>query len=143
MVALECERCQSERHARGRVVLADHDPRFQQPPFDAAPYIHPNNLPKYVALQVRAIEFAKRRQLCVNWVTAQDKPLHQDDQALSEEALNKKRVRWLGYHDQRTAGIMGLLPLVRGLPMRLTDSVNRGLGPVSYTHLTLPTKRIV
>ena len=74
------------------------------------------------------MEFAKQRQLCVNWVTAHDKPLHQDDQALTEEVLNKKRERWLSYHDQQTAGIMGLLPLVRGLPMRLTDSVNRGLG---------------
>eukprot|EP00973_Karenia_brevis_P050190 6964463-Karenia_brevis.AAC.1 len=45
MAALECDACQSERLARGRVVFSDQDPRFQQPPFDAAPYIHPNNLP--------------------------------------------------------------------------------------------------
>ena len=44
-----------------------------------------------------------------------------------QEALSAKRLRWLSYHDQQTAGIMGLLPLVRGLPVRLTESINRGL----------------
>ena len=47
--------------------------------------------------------------------------------ALGPGALNKARKRWLGYHDQQTAGIMGLLPITRGLPVRLTDTVNRGL----------------
>ena len=28
--------------------------------------------------------------------------------------MNKKRRRWLAFHDQRTGGIMGLLPAVRG-----------------------------
>eukprot|EP00973_Karenia_brevis_P041285 5712836-Karenia_brevis.AAC.1 len=36
-------------------------------------------------------------------------------------------MRWLGYHDQQTAGVKGLLPMVRGLPIRLTDTVDRGL----------------
>ena len=71
--------------------------------------------------------FAVQRGLCINWVVAQGRPLHRDDQALSQEALDKKRRRWLGFHDQQTGGIMGVLPLVRGLPMRLTDTVNRGL----------------
>ena len=127
MVALECDICNTERFARGRVAFSDQDPRFQQTPFEAAPYIHPNNLPKYYAQQQRAIFFARQRQRIVNWVVAHDKPLHQDDQALSDEVLNKKRLRWLGYHDMKTGGIMGVLPLVRGLPMRLSDTVNRGL----------------
>eukprot|EP00973_Karenia_brevis_P002895 393883-Karenia_brevis.AAC.1 len=82
MVALECDVCRAERQARGHVVHGEEDARFQQAPYDAAPYIHPNNLPKYVALQLRALVFARERQLCVHWVTAHDKPLHQDDQAL-------------------------------------------------------------
>ena len=127
MASLECVACRGERLARSRVAFSDQDPRFQRPPFEAAPYIHPNNLPKYYAQQQRAIVFAKQRQRCVNWIVAHDKPLHQDDQALSDEVLNKKRLRWLGYHDMKTGGIMGVLPLVRGLPMRLSDTVNRGL----------------
>ena len=127
MAALECDECSRERQARGRVAFTAEDARFQRPPFDAAPYIHPNNLPKYYAQQQRAVVFAKQRQRCVNWVVAHDKPLRQDDQALSDEVLNKKRRGWLSYHDQKTGGIMGLLPLVRGLPMRLSDTVDRGL----------------
>ena len=46
-------------------------------------------------------------------------------EALGEDALNAKRRRWLGFHDQQTGGIMGFLPLVRGLPVRLTHPENR------------------
>ena len=46
-------------------------------------------------------------------------------EALGEDALDAKRRRWLGFHDQQTGGIMGLLPLVRGLPVRLTHPDNR------------------
>ena len=127
MQALECTACQEERRERARVSMSDDDPRFQQQPFEAAPYIHPHNVPKYYALQLRACEYAKQRRLCVNWVVAHDKPLHQDDQALSADALDKKRKRWLGYHDQKTSGIMGLFPLIQGLPIRLSDTVNRDL----------------
>ena len=46
-------------------------------------------------------------------------------EALGEDALDAKRRRWLGFRDQQTGGIMGLLPLVRGLPVRLTHPENR------------------
>ena len=124
---MECEVCRKERDARCRVVWQEEDPRFQQAPFDDAPYIHPHNIPKYAAIQHRATLFARLRSRCIHWVVAEDQPLHRDDQALSEDALNEKRSRWLTYQDQRTAGMMGLLPLVLGLPVRLTETVNRGL----------------
>jgi len=137
MQAQECEICASERLARARVAASENDARFRQHPFDGAPYIHPNNLPKYAALQQRALLYAQTRGLCVHWVVAHDRPLHQDDVALSEEALNKKRLRWLTFHDQQTAGIMGLLPLVRGMPMRLTDTVNRDRGLFKHRRCVL------
>ena len=34
---------------------------------------------------------------------------------------------WLTRHDQQTGGIMGLLPLVKGMPIRLTKTVQRHL----------------
>ncbi len=68
MQSLECVACQEERRARCRVVWSEQDPRFLQQPFDAAPYIHPHNVPKYYALQLRALEFAKQRHLSVHWV---------------------------------------------------------------------------
>jgi hypothetical protein len=48
-------------------------------------------------------------------------------EALEKDALDAKRRRWLGFHDQQTGGIMGLLPLVSGLPVRLTHPENRKL----------------
>ena len=48
-------------------------------------------------------------------------------EALEKHAIDAKRKRWLAFHDQKTAGIMGLLPLVKGLPVRLTNHVNHGL----------------
>ena len=63
----------------------------------------------------------------MTWVKAHDTPLHRDDLSLEQEQLDAKRKRWLSFHDQRTAGILGLLPLAKGLPVRLTDSVDRPL----------------
>jgi hypothetical protein len=63
----------------------------------------------------------------VTWVKAHDTPLHRDDLSLEQEQLDAKRKRWLSFHDQKTAGILGLMPLVKGLPVRLTDSVDRPL----------------
>ena len=47
-------------------------------------------------------------------------------EALDKAALDAKRRRWLEFHDQKTGGIMGLLPLIKGLPVRLTEHVDRG-----------------
>ena len=75
----------------------------------------------------RAEYFAKERGLLLNWVTAHDTPLFRDDLALSKEQLDDKRRRWLTFHDQQTSGILGLLPLAKGLPVRLTETLSRQL----------------
>ena len=54
-------------------------------------------------------------------------------EALDRSALNAKRKRWLEFHDQKTGGIMGLLPLIKGLPVRLTDHIDRNLGLYKQT----------
>ena len=59
------------------------------------------------------------------------------NEALDEDALNSKRKRWLELHDQKTGGIMGLLPLVKGLPVRLTDHIDRGLGLFKNSKCTI------
>ena len=58
-------------------------------------------------------------------------------EALDRKALNKKRRRWLEFHDQKTGGIMGLLPLIKGLPVRLTDHIDRNLGLYKQTKCTI------
>ena len=51
--------------------------------------------------------------------------------------MNAKRRRWLEFHDQKTGGIMGLLPLIKGLPVRLTDHIDRNLGLYKQTKCTI------
>ena len=84
-------------------------------------------MPKHAAFLLRAQVFAEERGLLINWVKAHDTPLHRDDLSLSREQLDAKRKRWLSFHDQRTAGILGLLPLIKGLPVRLSDTIDRPL----------------
>ncbi len=38
--------------------------------------------------------------------------------------MEKRRERWLEYHDRATAGIPGLLPLVLDIPVRFTEAVD-------------------
>ena len=59
------------------------------------------------------------------WCLAQDWPLTAEEDALTVEQLQQQREAWLLAHDQRTNGIMGLLPLVHDMPVRFTDSVCR------------------
>ena len=44
------------------------------------------------------------------------------------EALQHRKEQWLQLHDQQTSGIMGLLPLVKGMPIRFTNSIDKERG---------------
>ena len=112
MQALECAICKEER-ARRRRVMRKEDDWLAREPFVSAPYIHALNWPKYHALTLRAIGFAKAGGKRLLWVTAVDRPVTKDDQILSAEALQRRREQWLQLHDQKTQGIMGLVKLER------------------------------
>ena len=43
----------------------------------------------------------------------------------SQEQHERRRERWLEFHDRFTAGIPGLIPLVVGMTYRFTDKVNK------------------
>ena len=58
-------------------------------------------------------------------------------EALEKDALEAKKKRWLSFYDQKTGGIMGMLPLVRGLPVRLTDHIHRNKGLCKNTKCTI------
>ena len=84
----ECGKCKSERKARAAVAKQyenkmQRDERFGRPPFDTAPYIHQNNVPKHAANVDRAMRFSEKTHRCVHWIIAHDYPLHPDDQARS------------------------------------------------------------
>ena len=90
-------------------------------------YIHPHNTPNYHALQLRPIEFAKANHRILLWIIARDNPLTTEDRSLPRESLKRRKEAWLGFHDQQTAGIMGMFPCVRGLRARITDKLDADL----------------
>ena len=59
------------------------------------------------------------------------------NEALGKEHMDAKRKHWLQFHDQKTGGIMGLCPLVKGMPVRLTGHIDRDLGLYKTTKCTI------
>ena len=130
MQALECELCSEERRRRNRLIESN-DARVYQEPFLSAPYVHQNNEPKYHAMLLRAVELAKRAPggpKYVLWVTAQDTVHNPQEIASSAAQVDKQRRRFLQFHDQRTAGSPGLLPLYVGLQARVTEKMQKVRG---------------
>ena len=122
--AMECDLCETERLRRCRVVLpTNHNAnKHKEMPFIHAPYIHPFNAPKYNAQLLRSVKYAKGLNKRLLWVRAFDLPLAEEDKGLNVGDLERRRRQWLQIHDKKTGGIMGLMPLVHDLPMRLTDT---------------------
>ncbi len=89
-------------------VAQSDEPRLKLPLFEAALYIHPNNEPKYHAMQIRAERFGIVQKLPLVWMTAQDSS--DELRYLSNEQREDKRVRWLQRHDQDTGGVPGPMP---------------------------------
>ena len=91
--------------------------------FTSAPAIFPNNDIKYDVNKRRAEIFAVAHNQALTWCVAKDRP--------STEVLNEKpnitegKVIWLQRHDKDCGTLYGLLPLARGLPVALTDHVDR------------------
>ena len=105
------------------------DPRLKVEPYLSAPYIHQNNEPKYHAMLLRAVEHAKHggaRPRHILWIVRQDVPHNPKEIAISPDKLQKKRERFLQYHDQKTAGIPGLLPMYLYGRYRVTERIARG-----------------
>ncbi len=76
-------------------------------------------------MMLRARDFATARGQRLHWCVARDIPLHRDDRDLPAAELDAKRSKWLLRPDQNTAHVASSVPLVKGLPVRLTDCINR------------------
>ena len=126
------------RLRRHRVLHVDSNGRTASlDAFSDAPYIHPYNVPKYLASSLRAVQFARNRQLQVLWVRAMGVPLTGDNASLRGPQLHAARLRWLQLHDRQTGGIPGLFPLVKDLPLQFTTTYDREAGQFKFTRCTL------
>ena len=118
----ECEVCRQHRQKRCRVLPETHETSVLDVKFVDAPLIHPWNTPKYHASLVRARHYARRTQKILLWVVCEDTPVSVELRVLSDEDKDQKRKEWSMYHDQKTGGIMGLLPCVKNMPLRITQT---------------------
>ena len=113
----ECPQCRIERRRR---CLLGRDPKSAK--FAAQPFIHGLNAAKYIATNLRAREVAVSQQQTILWVIAADTPLfHLDTDAPAE--LQARKSNWLQRHDQATGGIVGILPLLPNMPIRITQTL--------------------
>ena len=102
--------------------------------------MHPFNQPRYHALLLRAVRFARAHKRILIWYRAEDIPYKGLDESMRGESLRKRKETWLKYPDNKTCGIAGLLPLVRGMPMRCSDTVDREQllpGPRGNVHVDM------
>ena len=107
----ECDVCHQERRRRCRVLSAsDLAPTLQEAKFLDAPLISPFNASNYHTAQVRAQAFARRTQRLLLWLIAEDKPTHPDLLSLPDAALEQREAAWLQEHEQKTGGIVGVMP---------------------------------
>ena len=126
--AEECDICTEHRARRCRVLgCSSYAPDVNSVTFVDAPFIHPFNAPKQHASQIRAVNYAYRTSRVLLWVVAEDRPLHKDHTCVTEEQLATRKRKWLTFHDQQTSGVVGLLPLVHNMPLRLTKTIPKHL----------------
>ena len=123
----ECSVCAKERYRRRRVSYQDQMVTSDSTEFSHAPALYSFNVPRYFAILLRAQSFALSEQVQLTWCYAKDTPLHPEDRELPTEKLDAKRMAWLQRHDQDTSHLTSMLPLAVGLPVRLTDNVDRQL----------------
>ena len=134
----ECIACAAERRRRCRLI-AESDQRVLRPPFLDAPYVHQNNQPKYHAMLLRSVEWAKRhgpQPLQILWITAYDEALNNRDIGKTDQEVRNKLTRFLQFHDQQTEGIPGLFPLYEGLRVRVTEKIKKSAEVMILKHMT-------
>ena len=119
----ECEECKKERKKRILVAESAQDLRFPEEKFMRAPAVFPNNDVKYEVNKKRALGYANKMKTGVMYCPAKDTP--------STEALRispdlpAQKVAWLSRHDRESGDLYGILPLVNGMPVAMSDHIDR------------------
>ena len=119
----ECKLCAHERETRRRVARGptDAECRLQ---FSRAAAIFATNDIKHHVNKVRAAAFAREQLLPLVLLPAKD---YISAPALREKPdLKKCKKQWLKRHDRNCGGLYGVLPLCVGMPVRLTEHLDRG-----------------
>ena len=112
-----------ERESKKLVALTPEDSRFATEQFAKAPAIFANNDLKYAVNKKRALLYAGHSNESITYACAKDSA---SADALREKPdLAQEKLQWLRRHDRESGDLYGMLPLVRGMPVALTDHIDR------------------
>lgn len=127
----ECAECEKERKRRCRVYKAGErlglgadDRRLQSKKFRHAVTVVPNNDLKMEICKRGAAQWARDHGERILWCAASDRVTSKCG-LLEDEHLRSKKVAWLSKHDKACGGLFGMLPLIRGMPVYLTNHIDR------------------
>ena len=104
------------------VAKSAEDLRLSEEKFVGAPAVFPNNDVKYEVNKKRALGYAKKKT-GVMYCPAKDRP--------STEALRirpdlpAQKIAWLNRHDRESGDLYGILPLIKGMPVAMSDHIDR------------------
>ena len=99
------------------------DKRHCEGEFLKAPAIFPNSDIKFEVNKIRAQIYARATNQAIEWSIARDKP---SNKVIAEKPnLAEEKIVWLTRHDRDSGDLYGVLPLVKGLPVMLTDHYDR------------------
>ena len=88
-----------------------------------AAMIVPNNDVKVFINKRRAAEFASVHKRKITWSQAKDTA---SAEVLKSTPINTStKMQWLNRHDRESGDLYGMLPLIQGMPVMLTDHVDR------------------
>ena len=130
------------------VLCGPDDPCLTSKHFSRAKMILPTKNPKCAINKQHAILYAYSNKRHLPWCPAFNRPT--TDNITKTDA--DTRILWLQYHDCWTADLYGVLTLVQGLPIALTEQIDRSiqknevcateafLDSQNYTHVRTPCK---
>ena len=119
----ECKKCQKERKERTLVASGLSDKRFMEQKFLSAPAVVPNNDMKYEINKKRALGYASKKKTGVMYCPAKDKPSHEALRIRPD--LPAQKIAWLNRHDRESGDLYGMLPLIKGMPVSMTEHIDR------------------
>ena len=122
-VKMECLACKLERGRRQLVANVATDPRFTNAVFKNAPSVFANNDIKYEVNKLRAQSYSQQQNKGIVYCPAKDTP--STEAMRLRQDLPAKKVSWLNRHDRESGDLYGMLPLIIGMPVAVTEHINR------------------
>ena len=121
----ECQECKNERRRRRRVAWSVDDELFGTDAGVSGTCIFATNNIKYETNKLRAKVFASRTEQTITYAVAVDVPKAKALQKRPDLAKADYKKSWLQRRDRACGNLYGMLPLAVGMPVALTDHVDR------------------